>query len=284
MVLMKVVFIVYDAIVYTPFKILADPEDKLARSKCEKARPIVEGDPSAPWRHVDTIDKPLYSRIFPDCHTLGAVWDRAAQLHEDSLCLGSRDVVQVFEEAQSDGRTFQKLILGEYQWLDYTKVDKQIAQIGLGLIALNIKQGDKVVIYAETRKEWLMTAIACFKRGIPVVTVYATLGEEAVAFAMKECDAVAVVTTRSLLTKVKSAIEDVGTISKVIYFYDLYQNPDEVKTAPDSLVEEFKALGRELYSFEELLELENDLWTDVEVKADDLALIIYTSADIRRFL
>lgn len=32
---------------------------------------------------------------------------------------------------------------------------------------MEIKKGTHVVIYAETRKEWILTAIACFKLGLP---------------------------------------------------------------------------------------------------------------------
>lgn len=35
----------------------------------------------------------------------------------------------------------------------------------------------QVVIFAETRADWLITALACMRINLPVVTVYATLGE-----------------------------------------------------------------------------------------------------------
>ena len=75
----KVFFLVYDAIVFLPFKFLADPEKKRALSERVKAKPTKEGDPASPWRHVDCIGKPLMTRIFDDCYTLGAVWDRAVE-------------------------------------------------------------------------------------------------------------------------------------------------------------------------------------------------------------
>jgi len=45
-----------------------------------KARPVDENDPGSPWRHVDTIDGPLYSELFEGCNTLGKIWDEAAKL------------------------------------------------------------------------------------------------------------------------------------------------------------------------------------------------------------
>lgn len=62
-------------------------------------------------------------------------------------------------------------MLGDCDWTDYAEVDERIAFIAQGLTKLGLKKGNHVVIYAETRAEWLQTAIACFKTGLPVVTV-----------------------------------------------------------------------------------------------------------------
>ena len=194
--------------------------------------------------------------------------------------MGWREVLQVFEEEQPDGRKFQKLILDDYQWLTYSEVEDYIYSIQLGLYKIGIRKGQKVVLYAETRKEWLMTAIACFKLGVPVVTVYATLGEEAVAYAMKECDAVACITVHSLLPKLHTALQNIPAIKEIIYFYDLHQSPEEEKRASAELQQKYQDSGRELYSLEELMDRgseDDEEIADVEIKADDLALIMYTS-------
>ena len=47
-----------------------------------------------------------------------------------------------------------------------------------------LKKGDKVAIYMETRAEWFILAHAAFRAGLTVVTVYASLGEEAVTDAL----------------------------------------------------------------------------------------------------
>lgn len=79
--------------------------------------------------------------------------------------MGARVVHEVFEEEQENGRTFQKLVLGEYEWKKYYEVDNDIKAIIQSLHLLGIVKGQHVVIYAETRMEWMITAIACFKSG-----------------------------------------------------------------------------------------------------------------------
>lgn len=51
--------------------------------------------------------------------------------------MGTRQVINVFEERQKNGKTFQKLILGEYEWLDYTEADEYITEVSFGLFGLN---------------------------------------------------------------------------------------------------------------------------------------------------
>lgn len=81
--------------------------------------------------------------------------------------MGYRKVVGVSQERQKDGRTFQKVVFGEYQWIDYEEAAYYVEDILIGLKTIGIKKGQHVVIYAETRKEWMLTALACFKLGLP---------------------------------------------------------------------------------------------------------------------
>lgn len=279
----KAFFFIYDTLVYIPFKIFADPAKKLERSERTKAKPIVFGDQASPWRHVDTIGGELKGKMFEGCFTLGKIWDESVKQNHESLCMGTRHVVSVSQERQRDGRTFQKLILGEYEWLDYAEADEIVNEIKLGIKTMEIKKGTHVVIYAETRKEWILTAIACFKLGLPIVTIYPTLGDEGIAFAMKECDAVAVFTSRGLLPNVLKSIRECPEIKTIIYFSEMHALEENCALVSDELKEQFAADGRTLYSFDTLLELggSTDQQTSDEAREDvnteDLAMIMYTS-------
>lgn len=51
-------------------------------------------------------------------------------------------------------------------------------------MSLGLRPRQNVVILAETRQEWMVTAQACLRLNIPVVTLYATLGEEGIVHGM----------------------------------------------------------------------------------------------------
>lgn len=85
--------------------------------------------------------------------------------------------------------------------------------------------------------------------------MYATLGEEAVAYAIKECDAVAVFTTFGLLKKVHAAVKECPSIVHVIYYSDLHHAGDEPQKADASLEKLFNNIDRRLYDFDTLLDM-----------------------------
>ena len=74
---------------------------------------------------------------------------------------------------------------------------------GFGLRELGLKQFENVVIFAETRAEWLISAIGCMKQNMPIVTLYASLGDDALIHGINETDVSCVVTSQQLLEKFK---------------------------------------------------------------------------------
>lgn len=93
------------------------------------------------------------------------------RLHDGLTCMGTRRVVEVTEERQPDGRGFQKLVLGAYDWLNYEDIDNMVSNVTRALNVIDIKKGQHVVIYSETRMEWAVSAFACFKSGLPSMTM-----------------------------------------------------------------------------------------------------------------
>lgn len=60
-----------------------------------------------------------------------------------------------------------QLILGTYRWLSYEEVNQKVNRLGSGLIALGLTPKSTVVIFCETRAEWMIAALACFKYNFP---------------------------------------------------------------------------------------------------------------------
>lgn len=81
------------------------------------------------------------------------------------------------------------------------------------------------------------------------------MGAEAIVYALIECDAVAVVTTKNLLSTVSAAIKDCPSIKTIIYFSELHQHPDADLNATATDSQNITNSGRKLVSFESLLNI-----------------------------
>lgn len=57
--------------------------------------------------------------------------------------------------------------MGEYIWKTYAEVNVLATNFGRGIRELGNKPRENVVIFAETREEWMIAAHGLFKQSIP---------------------------------------------------------------------------------------------------------------------
>ena len=56
-------------------------------------------------------------------------------------------------------------------------------------------------MYCDTKEEWMVTALACFKFNFTVATLYTNLGEDGVIYGINQCEANFICTSQELLPK-----------------------------------------------------------------------------------
>lgn len=97
-------------------------------------------------------------------------------------------------------------------------------------------------------------------------------------YAIKECDAKLIFTTRNLLDKVSKALPTCSTIETVVYYQEHHRVTSDDGFATDAQKKQFKESGRKLISFKDLLDVGSESKpVETVVKPDDLAMIMYTS-------
>ncbi|UMM41877.1 hypothetical protein L5515_017942 [Caenorhabditis briggsae] len=267
-VFLKIVFFIYDIVTFIPFKIFADPAEKLEKSERVKAEPE-NGDFSTPWKNVFAKDG-LMNSSFEGIHDLGTQWEECVRRYGNLPCMGTREVLKVHKEKQSNGKVFEKWQMGDYHWRSYAQVDKRVNMIASGLTSLGQKEKEPIILFAETREEWMTTALACMKMNFPIATMYATLGDEAVTFAINEVGAKTIFTTEALISKVKKAMSNGATSIENIIFFD---SVDPASRGESVDVD----LPFTLLSFDQLLSRGEPHPVPIRSKKDDLAFIMYTS-------
>ncbi|XP_053341832.1 long-chain-fatty-acid--CoA ligase 4b [Clarias gariepinus] len=234
----------------------------------------VSGVPEGPYRAVQCADG-LVQEEFEGVNTLDKLFRYAVSRYADGPCVGSREVLSVHNETQPGGKVFQKLVLGEYKWKSYVEVEQEVNRLGSGLAALGQRSRSSIAIFCETREEWMITAQACFRFNYPLVTLYATLGEDAVAFGLNQCEATHLITSKELLeTKLKAVLPDVAGLKHVIY---VGSGGVSVGDYPQSLI---------IHSLQEVMDL-GAKPENLSVQCDppspsDLAVVMYTSGSTGR--
>ncbi|XP_029296816.1 long-chain-fatty-acid--CoA ligase 4 [Cottoperca gobio] len=263
----------YSTLSFLPWYYITGAGERKARSNRVKAR-STSGRAEGPYRSVDQFDS-LAREDLPGKDTLDKLFDHAVQRFGEAHCLGTRDILNKENEIQPSGKVFKKLILGDYRWLSYNEVDSVVSQFGSGLAALGQQPKSSIAIFCETRAEWMITAQACFRRNFPLVTFYATLGEEAIAFGLNETGVTHLVTSVELLeTKLKNVLSQIPKLKHVIYV-------DQSKVSPEG----FPA-GLSTHSMQAIRELgalpENMGREIVKPQPSDLAVVMYTSGSTGR--
>lgn len=182
-----------------------------------------------------------------------------------------------------------KISRGDYIWETYAQVyDKAIA-IGAGLASLDHKKGDAVGIFADNRAEWVQAQLGIFSRGCKVVSLYATLGENAVEFITKHAELQTVFVSKknlktylAILAKVKAgapAGEDgqVGYLKQIVQFNENKEYGNSEETLNEEDIQACEAHDVKLMSFTDLLASATKTEEFETPSAGDDAFIMYTS-------
>ncbi|XP_063045676.1 long-chain-fatty-acid--CoA ligase 4 [Engraulis encrasicolus] len=263
----------YSVLSFLPWYFLTGAQEKKALARRTKAK-STSGRPEGPYRSTDCFNN-LAQMDFEGKDTLDKLFNHAVERFGPNQCLGTRAVLSEENEKQPSGKVFKKLILGDYKWITYHEMDVIVSHFGSGLAALGQQPKCTIAIFCETRAEWMITAQTCFRFNFPLVTFYATLGEEAVAFGLNECGVTHLVTSSELLeAKLKNVLPQIPNLKHIIYV-------DSRKVSREGYPE-----GLQLHSMDDVQSLgamPDHLNREiVKPTPSDLAVIMYTSGSTGR--
>ena len=166
------------------------------KSTTPRAYMVKESSEEICWRRDKSNDNAVYKEIIIDnqVDTVTKAFNFAVSKYGEKQCLGTRQVLGEMDEVQGSGKVFKKLSLGEYKWITYNEAHSLSTQFGRycltdkistkhfarGLRELGVAPHTAIVIYAETRAEWIMSAFGAFAQSITVSTLYTNLGDDAI--------------------------------------------------------------------------------------------------------
>ncbi|KAK2647902.1 hypothetical protein Ddye_015391 [Dipteronia dyeriana] len=152
--------------------------------------------------------------------TMAALFELSCKARPRDRFLGTRKIINKEFVTASDGRKFEKVHLGDYEWQTYGEVLDRASHFASGLVKLGHDVDTRAAIFSDTRAEWLIAFQGCFRQDVTVVTIYASLGEDALVHSLNETQVTTVICDSKLLKKLSAITSSLKTIKNVIYFED----------------------------------------------------------------
>jgi long-chain acyl-CoA synthetase len=165
-----------------------------------------------------------------------------ATKHPKANCLGTRKYAGVDEKREYKKSSDGLPIRTTYVWDNFEQVDQQARAFGSGLIELGAKAKDNIGIWAVNRSEWVISSLGFYSQNMRTVSLYATLGDEAVQYIINHAEISIVVTEKDNVKKLISSIPKLAGLKTIIQFdpVELYGTAAEyvdeahVKAASDA--------------------------------------------------
>jgi long-chain acyl-CoA synthetase len=195
--------------------------------------------------------------------------------YKETLTMGVREIVSIDDEVQPNGKVFKKYNLANsYTWSSLNDFYERINNLSNGLLHIGLKSDQNVVLFAETRPEWIMSAFSCFRIKATVVTLYSTLGVDALSYGINQTNAPFLFTSGEQLPKLQKIIKKIPDISHIVVFDDKLteKNLSEFKKSCQNSIQVY------LISEVEKIGQESEQITNYkQPNLNDLAIIMYTS-------
>ncbi|EOA29947.1 hypothetical protein CARUB_v10013048mg, partial [Capsella rubella] len=175
----------------------------------------VGGEEGYTMRHArasDLVDVP-----WEGATTMPALFEQACKKHSSNRLLGTREFIDKEFVTASDGRKFEKFHLGEYKWQSYKEVFDRVCNFASGLVNVGHNVDTRVAIFSDTRAEWFIAFQGCFRQSVTVVTIYASLGEEALIYSLNETQVSTLICDSKQLKKLSSIQSSLKTVKNIIY-------------------------------------------------------------------
>lgn len=217
---------------------------------------------------------PLDSRLTPvfregNVKTLPGALRHGSTFYASKQCMATRQLVKR-DRIEKDGKTLEKLELGEYTWRTYRQVQRTAEAVGCALHRMNFKHGDRVAIFAETRAEWFIAAMGALQQRVCVCTLYTTLSDSGIVHALNETEVNLVFTSFDLMSRMTRIIDKCPALKTIVVMEDQLEGIGNIASFPRHV---------SIIPFSEISSEENINTEALKTVPDheDIAIIMYTS-------
>lgn len=171
----------------------------------------------------------------------------------------------------------------DYTWYTYAQVEQTVIKLSAGLTNIcsdsivNSDGSRKILICADTCIQWFLTAHACFRNNITVVTAYTSLDDNAILTTITETDVKVLVVSQLFAPRLLKLLKKAPSVDTIIILDEPLPGREDEKNNLKSLLSDGHI--KKLLSYNDLIargeEIEENI-TCVPSK-EDVAVLMYTS-------
>jgi long-chain acyl-CoA synthetase len=169
------------------------------------------------------------------------------------------------------GLLYEK-IEGRFVPISTAEFESRVRRLSLGLRALGLRPGDKVILLSENRPDWIVTDFAVLCAGGVTVPLYTSLTPEQIKYLINDSEArIIVCSSRNLWLKVEAVRGDLPRLEHAVMIDE--EPPEGLLMLSEVMGFGTAADGADPSAFESAA---------AAVRPEDLASIIYTSGTTGR--
>ncbi|XP_075734865.1 fatty acid CoA ligase Acsl3 isoform X1 [Rhipicephalus microplus] len=210
-ILLRVIVIVYDFITLPIYLIVQRPWIQMRKQSVVWGGPLLSKRDAPVVRYTPDVMRAQFKGL----ETIDSFFRHAVKKYGDRPCFGTR-VCKNHKYEIVDGKRMIKYELGDYRWKTFKEADAAVEALARGLTTLGLLPYSRLVIFAETREEWMLVALACFRRAIVVCTIYATLGDDGLVHGVNETEVKTIITTEELLPRLVNLMPRLPAVTHVV--------------------------------------------------------------------
>lgn len=267
LIIIKIFLLTYDVISYPIYYLIEKPLLIIERRNKIKAKQLDPNDITSPWiRTADSLPIQAQTGLAGNnhCQNVNQLFEETVKIYCDKHCLGVRSVL---EEKYKNGQLKKVVLAHQYKWITYKEAQVKVNNYSKGFKCCGIRKGDKVIMYADTCKEWFLVSQSLFKIGSVMATLYTSLGSDQVAHGIQETRAQYIITNNKTLNNLLKIVTKFEYVKYIIVLDQ--KEAEEKKNNNINIV----SLGE--IQLKGINSKDND--SDPVIGLDDTAFIMYTS-------
>lgn len=210
-------------------------------------------------------------------NTMEKIFSHVVGRHNERQALGTREIISEDKEVQGDGKVHIKYNLGGYNFITFREFGDMAEKFGRGLREMGIKPKERVVLFSESRADWMVAAYGCFQHSMSIVTLYTNLGDDGIIHGVSETEVSTILCSYETYGKLVHVLlkhkDEVPYLKHIVVFKDQAGKALDTKKCPEDI---------QTVTFEQVIDMgQNCLGPVTSVSSppgpDDIAIIMYTS-------